>query len=274
METIQWNGYTIQTDFHDAPTTPSMPGIGQGNMWQPINTKVVDGNLQLSIERNGVATWHDQEVWAAAEAVIQKEAKFGKYCCTFKVIDENGDSAWEQFNLENESPNITTIFGIFLYNEAGTGGANTHDEIDFLELGYQNQANNSGSWINKQPGGPTATNAQYVIQPWNADGQQPNWDYLHRFAIDTSKIPASGEVTIMANWSAEGTPVEFALAYGQYTTANFPTTDTITWTSAESANGAVPGEHPDTKLHINLWPYGGPTTDAPVYVQVTNLEMP
>jgi len=274
MKTIQWNEFTIQTDFHPAPTTPSMPGIGQGNMWQPINTKVADGNLQLSIERNGVAIWNNQEVWAAAEAVIQKEAKFGKYYCTFKVIDDSGASAWEQFDLNNDSPNITTIFGIFLYNEAGTGGTNTHDEIDFLELGYQNQANNADSWINKQPKGPTATNAQYVIQPWNADGKQPNWDYLHRFAIDTSKIPASGEVTIMANWSAAGTPVEFALAYGSYTSSDFPTSDIVAWTSNPAANDAVPGEHADTKLHLNLWPYGGPTTDKPVFVQVTNLEMP
>lgn len=274
MRTINWNGFTIQTDFHPAPPTPSMPGINDGNIWQPLNTQVVDGNLQLSIERNGELKWEGQEVWAAAEAVIQQEAKFGKYYFTFKVIDEAGNSAWEQFDLNSASPNITTIFGVFIYNETGTGGSNPNDEIDFLELGYQNQPNNSDSWINKQPNGPAKTNAQYVIQPWNAGGQNPNWDYLHRIAVDVSQVPASGEVTIMANWSAEGTPVEFALAYGAYNSGNFPSEGTITWTSNEAANSAVPGEHPDTKLHLNLWPYGGPTTDAPVFVQVTNLEMP
>lgn len=274
METIQWNGYTIQTDFHAAPTTPSLPGVGNGNMWQPINTKVVGNDLQLSIERNGVAIWEGQQVWAAAEAVIQEEAKFGQYCVSFKVTDANGDNAWEQFSLDNSTPNITTIFGIFLYNESGTGGTNTHDEIDFLELGFQNQQNTPASWINTQPGGPTATNAQNVIQPWSKDNKNPDWDNLHRFAIDISQIPSSGEVTILADWSAQGSPVQFQLAYGAYTKENFPTSGTLNWTSPPAANSAVPGEHPDTKLHINLWPYGGPATNSPVYVRVTNLQMP
>ena len=37
---------------------------------------------------------------------------------------------------------------------------------------------------------------------------------------------------------------------------------------------ALEGTPNDVQLHLNLWPYGGPTTDAAVYCLVTGLQIP
>lgn len=276
MQTITWGNYTIQTDYHALPPTSSQPGLSPGyNQWQPSNVSVVGENLQLEIQRNSGVYWQGQEVWAAAEAVFQNQLNYGTYYCTFKVVDDKGNSAWDQFSTTESSPNITTIFGIFLYDASGTGSGNTYKEIDILELGFQNQPNNGTGWIGQQPGGPTLNNAQFALQPWDAaKPNQPDFDMVHRIDIDTSTVNSNnGEVTVKMEWT-EGEPVNWSLAYGAYDDTNFPSTGTIDYSSPSGASSYVPSLSDNTRLHINLWPYGGPTTGDNVYCQVTNLIIP
>ncbi|MGK0488320.1 MAG: hypothetical protein ACJAXB_001502 [Candidatus Endobugula sp.] len=280
MQTITWNDFTIQTDFHAAPPAASAPGLGNGNLWLPANVVKANGNLQLSLQQNSGQYYYNSkgvkiEIWAAAEAVIQQAVTYGTYYCTFKFTDGAGNSAWEQFAISNSSPNITTIFGLFLFDPVASNHPNTHSEIDFIEVGYQNQPNNGSGWIGQQPGGPSKNNAQFLLQPWDATTpNQPDWDILKRIAIDVSQIPASGEVTVKVKWTAVNSPVEYSLAYGAYDSSNFPTTEIITHTTPASVNTYVPAPTSTMQLHLNLWPYGGPSSGEPVFCEITNLEMP
>tara|TARA_R110001592_G_scaffold174767_2_gene413704 strand:- start:1564 stop:2421 length:858 start_codon:yes stop_codon:yes gene_type:complete len=285
MQTITWNGFTIQTDSHPLPCSASMPGINNGNLWLPANVQVLqNGNLQMSIQKNSGCTWNNngvpEEIWAASEAVFQNTLSYGTYCCTFKFTDADGNLAWDQFALSNSTPpalNMTTTFGVFLYDPTNNGGDNPFSEIDMIEVGYQNQANNGSGWIGQQPGGPSLNNAQFALQPWDAGSPgQPNFDMVRRIALDISKIKAtaSGEVTILMKWTAAGAPVEYSLAYGAYNSTNWPSKGTISYTTPTSVNSYVPALSSTMQLHLNLWPYGGPSTGDPVYCEITNLEMP
>ncbi len=287
MTTIDWGSFTIQTDSHPAPPAYSNPGlaVNNGSMWLASNVQVLaNGNLELSLQQNSGQTWDNngqqEEIWAASEAVFQNTVNYGTYCCTFKVTDGKGNLAWDQFSLSNAAPpqlNMNTTFGIFLYDHSTAGGSNAHSEIDFLELGYQNQANDGSGWIAGQPGGPTKNNGQFTLQPWDAaSAGQPDWSILNRIAIDVSKIPSSGEVTILTKWTAGGAPVEFYLAYGAFDSKTFPFTDanTLSHTTPASVNSYVPAQSAGMKLHMNLWPYGGPSTAKPVFCEISHLEMP
>lgn len=281
MTTVTWKNFTFQTDTHPASPTASEPGLKPGfNQWMPQNVSLgANGNLQLTIERNSKATWNGEVVWAAAEAVLQQALSYGTYFVTFKVTDADGNPDWSNYDVANGS-NVDTnsIFGVFLYDTNGDGGDNPFSEIDFIELGFQAQPNDGKGWIGEQPGGPKLNNAQFALQPWDANNgnNEPDFDILRRILLDVSKIPASGEVTVACNWSAGNTPVEYWLAYGAFDSSNFPFTeaDTLNYTTPTSVNSYVPSLTPNMKLHINFWPYGGPGTNAQVFCQVTNLELP
>ena len=278
MTTVSWNNFTFKTDTHPASPTSSEPGLKPGfNQWMPENVSVAaNGNLQFSILRNSKASWEGQVVWAAAEAVLQQEVNYGSYYITFKMTDANGNPFWDNFDTSNGSAvDVNTIFGVFLYDDSGEGGDNPYREIDFIEVGFQGQPNDGTGWIGSQPGGPILNNAQFALQPWDAaTANKPDFDILRRFNIDVAKIPASGEVTIACTWAAAATPVSYSLAYGAFDSSNFPTTDIETYTSPASVNSYVPTQTSNMKLHMNFWPYGGPSTDEPAYCQVTNLEVP
>ncbi|HEU4718298.1 MAG TPA: hypothetical protein VFU15_10710 [Bacteroidia bacterium] len=276
MQTISWKNFTIRTDFHPAMPAGSLPGIPPAyNQWNPANVQVVNNNLQLSLQRNSPTIWQGQHVWAASEAVVQNSLGYGTYCCTFRIVDASGKNAWAQFSTLNASPNTSTIFGVFLYDAVGTGGSNPNCEIDIIEVGFQNQPNNGQGWIGQQPGGPALNNAQFVIQPWDAGTpNQPDWNMVKRINIDTASIPDPGDVTVICQWTAAGAPVTYYLAYGAYTSANFPFATAMKYTTPVAANSYIPALNSNMRLHLNLWPYGGPTTNAPVFVQVSNLEIP
>ena len=78
MRTIQWNNFTIQTDFHPAQPMSSQPGLAPAyNQWNPQNVQMVNGNLLLSLQRNSIVSWQGQPVWAAAEAVVLSALNYG-----------------------------------------------------------------------------------------------------------------------------------------------------------------------------------------------------
>lgn len=280
ISTITWNDYTIQTNFHPEMPAGSPPGIEPAyNQWNPKNVRVVGNELQLSIERNSPTIWEGQHVWAAAEGVvINRLPTHGTYCCTFRIVDAGGSPAWTHFSTSNPNPNTSTIFGIFLYDANANVQPNPYGEIDLLELGFQNQPNNGTGWIAKQPGGPVLNNAQFALQPWDA-GQPsgtPNFQMVHRINLDVSQVPDTGYVTVLCNWTGGNVPVRYWLAYGAWTSANFPYTagNTIAYTTPTAVNQYVPRVRPSMRLHLNLWPYGGPSTNSPVYCRISHLEMP
>jgi len=278
MRTIKWNNFTIQTDFHPAHPLSSQPGLAPAyNQWNPQNVQVVNGNLLLSLRRNSIVSWRGQPVWAAAEAVVLSALNYGVYCCSFKVTDGNGNLAWSQFDTTTASPNITTTFGIFIYDASATSAPNPYSEIDLLELGFQNQPNNGSGWIGQQPDGPILNNAQFALQPWDAaQANQPDWTMVKRINLDIQSLPASGIVTVFCNWQGANQPVTYYLAYGAFQVSdigNLPA-GTLQYTTPAAANVYVPTLNPNIQLHLNLWPYGGPSTNSSVFVEITNLEIP
>ncbi|MGD1845634.1 MAG: hypothetical protein ACFB10_09610 [Salibacteraceae bacterium] len=278
-DSVTWKGFTFNTATHPASPTASQPGLAPGyNQWMPENVSVANENLQLTIQRNSKLHWQGQVVWAAAEAVLEQPVNYGIYYVTFKVTDKDGTPNWGIYDIDNgDKVDINSIFGVFLYDAQGVNSGNPNCEIDFLELGFQGQPNNGSGWIGSQPNGPALNNAQFAVQPWDLDSPNaPNFDMVHRIALDVKKIPSTGEVTIACNYADGATPVKNYLAYGPYDSSNFPFdgADTISYTTPSSQKAYVPELNDNMRLHINLWPYGGPSTNDPVYVQVTNLEVP
>ena len=99
---------------------------------------------------------------------------------------------------------------------------------------------------------------------------------VRRINIDVGKIPSSGDVTVLCKWTGGQQPVSFYLAYGKFTSSSFPFSapTTISYTTPTAANRYVPAIRSGMRLHLNLWPYGGPATDKPVFCVVSQLEIP
>lgn len=279
---VKWKNFTINNTSHPLPPTYSPPGlaVNNGSYWIPGNVRVQDGNLQLSIERNSGYDWQGQEIWACAQAIFEEELNYGTYCIGVKVVNANGENDWARFGTVDPNPDLdmTTTLGIYLYDDTGSGGLdNPHCELDIVEIGYQNQGQ-TGGWISNQPGGPEITNGQFVVQPWSANGRDPDWNNLRRIAIDTdnAELMASGEMTFLMEWTDANTPVNFYAAYGAFNSANFPKSDptTINWETPAITNDYIPAINPNIKLNINAWIYGGPSNNQPCFMQITNVEIP
>ncbi|MBS1914463.1 MAG: hypothetical protein JST22_20910 [Bacteroidetes bacterium] len=296
MGTITWGGYTWNTGTQPAPPAvaappdPNLPYYNS-NMWQAQNVSVQSNCLQLTLARNSGYIWDSNtnslqpssgpdQIWAAAQAVLQlpsgTQLTYGDYLVTVKAgtAASGGQSDWAPFTGSNTASgaNTSTIFGTFLFDPQA---APPYNEMDIVEIGYQNQ-NQSGAWINQQPGGPVPNDAQFVLQPWDSGTPgQANWNYVHRINLDYNSIPAGGEITFVLRW-LQGQPLQFFAAYGTYTDSTFPFTgpNTITWQTPASVQGSIPSPTPTLTLYLNLWPYGGPSTNAPVNFAVTAVTIP
>lgn len=274
-KTIKALGHSWITDSQPLPPTTQNPG---NNLWLPANVAASGEDLELTLAQNSGCYYYNNqgqkiEIWAAAQAVLDlptgKSLTYGKIVAC--VVPVGG---WGSFIGGCTEPNqdTSTTFGIFTYDPANPNATVPYNEIDVVEVGYQNQ-NQSGGWINGQPGGPTNSDAQFVVQPWdNGTPGQPNWNNVHRIALDASLIPASNEVTFLTDWQADS--LTYYAAYGRFTSADFPYTgaNTISWTFPTSAN--IPAPTDTMSLYINLWPYGGPSTGNTVQFKVTLLEVP
>ena len=255
-----------------APPLPHLPNYNS-NFWSPANvdTLAVGSScaLRLTLARNSGCYWQGTEIWAAAQAVLAlptgTSLAYGKILVTIKPV-----GGWAPFigGCTGLNQNTTTTLGIFTYDPLGQTPFN---EIDIVEVGYQNQ-NSSDSWINGQPSTPPTTDAQFCVQPWDSGNPgTPNWSNVHRISLDPSMIPTSDEVTFMVDWQ-QGS-LTFNAAYGQYTKDTFPAKPPISWRTDSSSTTPFPVPTPTMSLYINLWPYGGPTTDAQVQFLVTHLEV-
>lgn len=269
--TVECFGYTWITDSQPlppglyAPPAPNLPAYNS-NMWQPQNVQVSGGTMQLTLARNSGYVWNNgfqpssgpDQIWAAAQAVLQlpagQQLTYGAFLVTVEPV-----GGWGPFVGGDTAPgqNTSTIFGAFTFDTAAPA---PFSEMDVVEIGYQNQ-NSAGAWINQQPGGPPNSNAQFAVQPWDAGNPgQPNWSYVRRVMLD----PGSGPVTITMEW-LPGRPLSWAASWGGGPPA-------VTWQTPPST--PIPALSPTMTFYLNLWPYGGPTTNQPVTFNVTNVQLP
>lgn len=275
MSTVQCFGYTWITNSQPlppavaSPPDPDLPAYNS-NMWQPQNVSVVAGALQLTVQRNSGYTWNghaivkDQgpnQIWAGAQATLDlsggKQLTYGRFEVTVQPV-----GGWGPFVGGDTAPEqeTATIFGAFTFDPQAPAPFN---EMDVVEIGYQNQAS-AGSWINQQPGGPTNSDAHFAVQPWDAGTPgQPNWNYVHRIALS----PGTGPVTFRMDWQ-KGEPLSFAALYGTNKTP------AITWKTPASIQSSIPTPTPTLSFYLNLWPYGGPSLGQPVTFQVTDVKVP
>ena len=288
--TINALGYSWITNSQPIPnpldpspcTAKAAPPDSAPNFWLPANVDTVAVGsscaLRLTLAKNSGCTYYDtsgvqQKIWAAAQAVLAlptgTSLNYGKILVTIAPV-----GGWAPFIggcTEQTTPqqNTTTTLGIFTYDPLGQ---TPYGEIDIVEVGYQNQ-NQQTSWINGQPPSmPLTTDAQFCVQPWDAGNLgNPNWNNVHRISLDSSSIPTSDEVTFMVDWQ-QGS-LTFNAAYGQYTKDTFPAKPPISWMTVSSSTTPIPVPTPTMSLYINLWPYGGPTTDAQVQFLGTHLEV-
>jgi hypothetical protein len=280
---VQCFGFNWITDSNPlppgmaAPPAANLPAYNE-NMWQPGNVSVVGGVLQLTVQRNSGYIWNNgfqpstgpNQIWAAAQAVLDlsstgQQLTYGLFAVTVQPVGGwgpfiGGDTAAGQ--------ETATTFGAFTFDP---GAQPPNNEMDIVEIGYQNQ--NAGSaWINQQPGGPSDSDAQFALQPWDSGSPGvPNWNYVHRFALNSNDIPESGEVTFMMNWE-EGKPLQFAAAYGSHIPA-IAFTD-IAWNTPPSDQSSIPTPTNTMSFYLNLWPYGGPSLGNPVTFNVTGVNIP
>lgn len=272
--TLSALGHTWITTSKPLPPATAAPPASPPSFWIPGNVTAEPGGLQLALERDSGVTWEGQQAWAAAQAVLQrpqgKILGYGTYRVTVRAgkASDTGNAAWDPFCGPNTTAaNTSTTFGAFTFDPTIAAPFN---EIDLVEIGYQNQ-NQAGGWINQQPGVSASNNAQFALQPWDAAvSGQPDWGQVHRIALESGSLPADGTVTFLMKWEAGG--IEFYAAYGTHTAAAFPFTGhgTQRWTTT----GTPPAPTHHTSLYLNLWAYGGPTTNAPVHFTVTGVEVP
>jgi hypothetical protein len=276
LTTIQALGYSWITNSQPIPSMPNPTYADPGNnLWLPANVANVNDALQLTLAQNSGCYYYNSQgqqvtIWAAAQAVLDipsgSSLNYGKIVAT--VVPVGG---WGPFigGCTQAGQNTSTTFGIFTFDPSAGAPFN---EIDVVEVGYQNQ-NQSTGWINTQPGGPANSDAQFVVQPWDSGNPgNPNWDYVNRIALDASLVPSSNAITFLTNWQESG--ITFYAAYGAYTSSNFPYTDTNTISWTLPAGVTIPAPTDTMSLYINLWPYGGPSTGQQVQFQVTHIEIP
>lgn len=269
-------------DPNNCDANKAAPPDSTPNFWLPANVEAVTlGSvscaLQLTLAKNSGCSYYDQggvehKIWAAAQAVLAlppgTSLTYGKILVT--IVPVGGWAPFIGGCTEQTTPqqNTTTTLGIFTYDPLGS---TPYGEIDIVEVGYQNQ-NQQTSWINGQPPSmPQTTDAQFCVQPWDAGTTgTPNWNNVHRISLDPSLIPTTNEVTFMVDWQHDS--LTFNAAYGLYTEQTFPAKPPISW--AFPSGTLIPTPTSSMKLYINLWPYGGPvTTDEQVQFVVTHLEV-
>ncbi|MCU0434719.1 MAG: hypothetical protein MUC87_14785 [Bacteroidia bacterium] len=271
MSTITCLGQNWNNAVQPAPPATAAPPAPtssyNSNFWVSQNAAVTDnGELQLSVQANSGQYWNGMECWAAGQAVLEVPSgqmlAYGTYLVTFYPV-----GGWSDFSGGDTQPgqNTSTTFGVFIFDPAASF---PYNEIDIVEVGYQNQ-NSANAWINQ--GGVANSNAQFCVQPWDGSTSgTPDWNQVNRVAINGD---ANGKVTFVANWQQDS--VTFYAAPGDYSSDNFPYTgsDTITWT-ASSSNISIPAPTQTMSLFINCWPYGGPSTGNPVFFNVSRVEVP
>lgn len=153
--------------------------IGPGpNFFAASNVSVDTEGLHLRISKSG-------KKWTTAEVVARASLGYGTYTWTLAPVPQL-------------DPNV--VLGLFTWNDAPDYA---HREID-IELARWGSATDP-------------TNAQYVVQPWDADGHDERWTLapnlgstIHSFTwapgrVDFRSTTTSGQ--LLHQWSYAGADV-------------------------------------------------------------------
>lgn len=198
---------TISFSGHDWTVKDHSRKIGPGpNFFSASNVSVIDGQLHLRIAQSG-------RKWTTAEVILNGSFGYGTY-------------TWTIASAPDFDPNV--VLGMFTWND---DPAYAHREIDVEFARWGNAAD--------------PTNAQYVVQPWDAP------DHDHRWTQEPGLT---------------GTVHSFTWAEGRVEFESRTATGTLLASYAyDGADVPIPGgENP----RINLWLFRGsaPTDGQPVEV--------
>lgn len=187
--------------------------IGPGpNFFAASNVSVEEGQLHLRISRSG-------KKWTSAEVIADASLGYGTYTWTLAPVPEL-------------DPNV--VLGLFTWND---DPAYAHREIDIELARWGNAAD--------------PTNAQYVVQPWDAPGHDLRW----------TLAPNLGSTIHSFTWRPGGVDFRSTTASGAMLQE---------W-SYGGADVPVPGgENP----RINLWLYRGaaPQDGQPVEIVIEDFD--
>jgi hypothetical protein len=202
------------------------------NVWSdaPGNVRVDgDDRLHLRIDRQQ-GRWRCAEVTDITADPAVSTPGFGTY--RFQVAGR----------LDQLDANI--VLGLFTWDDDPASAALAHREIDFEAARWGNAAD--------------PTNAQYVVQPWDAT------DHLLRFTIPAGDTPTTHEFT----WLPDR--VDFRSWVGVSTEPQTPG-DLIASYSYEGPD--VPPAGGTEHVHLNLWLVSGdaPTNGQPAEVVLQDV---
>lgn len=198
---------SITWSGHDWTVKSHSRKIGPGpNFFSVESAKVVGDELHLSITRSG-------NKWYAAEVINTATLGYGTY-------------TWTVGPMGPLDPNV--VLGLFTWND---DPAYNHREIDFEYAKWGNAADTN--------------NAQYVVQPWDTDGNDHRWQQ-QSFGVSTVHS---------FTWTPEAVVFRSATANGQILEE---------WTY-DGPDVPVPGGE---NARMNLWLYRGaaPQDGMPVTV--------
>jgi hypothetical protein len=186
--------------------------LGPGpNLFSSSNVSVdADGQLHLRIEKSG-------KQWSCAEVIANASLGYGTY-------------RWTVASPIDLDPNA--VLGLFTWND---DAAYAHREIDVEFARWGNAAD--------------PTNAQYVVQPYDATGHQLRW----------TQSPAATSTTHSFTWSPGR--VDFTSTDGNGNLLN--------WSYVGDDVPIPGGENP----RINLWLFRGstPTDGQPIEVVISDF---
>jgi hypothetical protein len=253
---VQWRGMKFDTRYHSyAPYILEEHALdvleykeeppGTTNFWFPQNVQVnaEKDELQLVMRRYG-PEWEGQPVWSCAEVVLEEKLYYGKYSITvksygFQDVDDRPADPDPWGSLFDEQ---NTVLGIFTYDSnADWDSENPYREIDIIEV------------FGKVHSVPQIGNAQFVVQPYNAEPEN-----LTRVTLPR---PESGLLTFEMDLQKDS--VSYAVRDGGRVVARH------TYTDPEY----IPVPNDSMRLHINLWVFGGPMDAKPKRVGITDLRI-
>lgn len=225
---IEFDGYWWWTNY---PFNISNTGYWFNNQqWDPrLVTAGADGlhlKMQQSQLPNGPMQWSSVEVvlWGKADVPAGPAAPpriypgYGTY-----LVAAHTAGGFDK--LANNC-----CFGAFIYRfDADGTQVNAHHELDMVEISRWGKLSDK-------------TNAQFTLQPWEANNRN-----VHRITLTDS-----GDVTLVMHWPGPGVPVTFNAYYGIYDLSNLPATPDVTWTTAADQNVFIPTDGCQT-VHLNLW---------------------
>jgi hypothetical protein len=202
---------------------------------------------------------HDPKISCIASELVSEALAQGTY--TFLVtarVDQGGISPSFAFL----DPNV--IFGIFTYQWGGADPNDTpniHRELDLLETV-------NAEWAQVDVPG---SNAQFTVQPWNANSSPPNYPNLERLTI-----PDTRYLTAVMFHNLQGLlGVTYQLFAGNYSLDDLakkenPPAPFATW---QVPTDYIPPDGGCPRFHINLYLAKGTPPQKEQRITITRIQL-